>query len=59
MAEAAAKQQSTSAPRAAGRQRDVVRGVLDKVRAERRTSLTAPEGKLLCDAVTRKLLLEP
>lgn len=50
MAEAAAKQQSTSAPRAAGRQRDVVRGVLDKVRAERRTSLTAPEGKLLCDA---------
>ncbi len=27
-----------------------VRGILDKVRAEGRTSLTAPEGKLLCDA---------
>ncbi len=50
MAEAAAKQQSTSAPRAAGRQHDVVRGVLDKVQFEGRTSLTAPEGKLLCDA---------
>lgn len=50
MAEAAAKQQSTSAPRAAGRQHDVVRRVLDKVQFEGRTSLTAPEGKLLCDA---------
>ena len=27
-----------------------IRGILDKVRAEGRTSLTAPEGKLLCDA---------
>ena len=27
-----------------------VRRILDKVKAERRTSLTAPEGKLVCDA---------
>src|SRR6187455_3102471 len=27
-----------------------VRGVLDTVKAEKRTSLTAPEGKLVCDA---------
>src|SRR2546425_7923709 len=27
-----------------------VRRILDKVRAEGRTSLTAPEGKLVCDA---------
>ena len=27
-----------------------VRGILDKVKAEGRTSLTAPEGKLVCDA---------
>ncbi|HVE51273.1 MAG TPA: acetate--CoA ligase family protein, partial [Casimicrobiaceae bacterium] len=27
-----------------------VRKILDKARAERRTSLTAPEGKLVCDA---------
>src|ERR1700681_2382852 len=28
----------------------VVRQILDKVKAEGRTSLTAPEGKLVCDA---------
>src|SRR6266851_10483633 len=28
----------------------VVRDILDKVKAEGRTSLTAPEGKLVCDA---------
>src|SRR5437588_5519361 len=28
----------------------VVRNILDKVKAEGRTSLTAPEGKLVCDA---------
>ncbi|MDQ3447492.1 MAG: acetate--CoA ligase family protein, partial [Pseudomonadota bacterium] len=27
-----------------------VRKILDKVKAEGRTSLTAPEGKLVCDA---------
>jgi len=27
-----------------------VRQILDKVKAEGRTSLTAPEGKLVCDA---------
>ena len=27
-----------------------VRSILDKVKAEGRTSLTAPEGKLVCDA---------
>ncbi|HVE90373.1 MAG TPA: acetate--CoA ligase family protein, partial [Burkholderiaceae bacterium] len=27
-----------------------VRKILDKVKAENRTSLTAPEGKLVCDA---------
>ena len=30
--------------------KDAVRKVLDAVRAEKRTSLTAPEGKLVCDA---------
>jgi acetyl coenzyme A synthetase (ADP forming)-like protein len=50
MAEAAVKQGSTTAARAADRQQNVVRGVLDKVKAEGRTSLTAPEGKLVCDA---------
>src|SRR4030095_8894967 len=48
MAEAAVKQISTK-PEAA-RQRTVVRSVLDKVKAEGRTSLTAPEGKLVCEA---------
>src|ERR1700710_823487 len=30
--------------------RDAVRKVLDAVKADKRTSLTAPEGKLVCDA---------
>src|SRR5918995_50360 len=30
--------------------KDAVRQVLDKAKAEGRTSLTAPEGKLVCDA---------
>jgi acyl-CoA synthetase (NDP forming) len=49
MAEAAAKTNSTEA-HATQRQRNVVRGVLDKAKAEGRTSLTAPEGKRLCEA---------
>ena len=49
MTEAAIRQSSTSKAHGAG-QRNVVREVLEKVKAEGRTSLTAPEGKLLCDA---------
>src|ERR1700721_415496 len=30
--------------------KDAVREVLDQVKADKRTSLTAPEGKLVCDA---------
>src|SRR3974390_847833 len=30
--------------------KDAVRRVLDAVKADKRTSLTAPEGKLVCDA---------
>src|SRR6202047_4776976 len=30
--------------------KDAVRKVLDQVKADQRTSLTAPEGKLVCDA---------
>src|SRR5207342_646697 len=30
--------------------KDAVRKILDAVRADKRTSLTAPEGKLVCDA---------
>src|ERR1700761_6346798 len=30
--------------------KDVVRKVLDQVKADKRTSLTAPEGKIVCDA---------
>jgi len=30
--------------------KDAVRKVLDAVKADKRTSLTAPEGKLVCDA---------
>ena len=29
---------------------DAVRKILDLVKADKRTSLTAPEGKLVCDA---------
>ena len=35
---------------AAGGAKGAVRQVLDRVKAEGRTSLTAPEGKLVCDA---------
>ena len=34
----------------AGEAKDAVRKILDLVKAEKRTSLTAPEGKLVCDA---------
>jgi acyl-CoA synthetase (NDP forming) len=34
----------------AGETNDAVRKILDQVKADKRTSLTAPEGKLLCDA---------
>ena len=30
--------------------KDAVRKILDRVKADKRTSLTAPEGKLVCDA---------
>ena len=30
--------------------KEAVRRVLDTVKADKRTSLTAPEGKLVCDA---------
>src|SRR3954454_16383279 len=30
--------------------KDAVRKILDSVKADKRTSLTAPEGKLVCDA---------
>src|SRR5437660_10176402 len=30
--------------------KDAVRKILDQVKADKRTSLTAPEGKLVCDA---------
>ena len=51
MAESAAMQKTDLTSTVAGQQqRDVVRGILDKAKAEGRTSLTAPEGKLLCDA---------
>ncbi|HEX5005892.1 MAG TPA: acetate--CoA ligase family protein, partial [Hyphomonadaceae bacterium] len=48
MAEAAVKQKTEN--RAAHRQRDLVLSVLERVKTEGRTSLTAPEGKLLCEA---------
>src|ERR1700738_771951 len=34
----------------AGDSKDAVRKILDLVKADKRTSLTAPEGKLVCDA---------
>ena len=47
MAEAALRQREAgSATNAKG----AVRLVLDKVKADGRTALTAPEGKLVCDA---------
>src|SRR5688572_12627099 len=48
MAEAALKKDPGTA--AGTSQKDAVRKVLDRVKADRRTSLTAPEGKLVCDA---------
>src|SRR4051812_23523609 len=49
MANAALKTQGSSQQRADGA-KGAVRDVLDRVKAEGRTSLTAPEGKLVCDA---------
>ena len=34
----------------AGEAKDAVRKILNAVKADKRTSLTAPEGKLVCDA---------
>src|SRR5215207_7966552 len=48
MANAALKTQDTS--QQSGGAKGAVREVLDRVKAEGRTSLTAPEGKLVCDA---------
>lgn len=50
MADSAARQKTDSKSTVARQQQDAVRGILDKAKAEGRTSLTAPEGKLLCDA---------
>src|SRR3954452_8870700 len=49
MAQAARKQPETAGS-AETSQKDAVRQVLAKVKAEGRASLTAPEGKLVCDA---------
>src|SRR5918995_1570566 len=49
MAEAALKQRDSATSTGAG-QKGAVRQVLDRVKADGRTSLTAPEGKLVCDA---------
>src|SRR5215211_4588852 len=49
MANAALKTQGSSQQRADGA-KGAVREVLDRVKAEGRTSLTAPEGMLVCDA---------
>ncbi|HYI04521.1 MAG TPA: acetate--CoA ligase family protein, partial [Reyranella sp.] len=50
MSEAALKQDPSPASRGTGGKADAVRQVLEKVRAEGRDALTAPEGKLVCDA---------
>ena len=47
MAEAALKQRETTSSTAKSQ---TVRQVLDQVKAEGRTALTAPEGKIVCDA---------
>lgn len=49
MAEAALKQRE-AAGSAQGNARTAVQQILDRVKAEGRTSLTAPEGKIVCDA---------
>jgi acetyl coenzyme A synthetase (ADP forming)-like protein len=50
MAEAALKQPGAAPSSAGAAQKDAVRKVLYQVKSEGRTSLTAPEGKLVCDA---------
>ena len=49
MAEAALRQREAAGSAGMGQQA-AVRQVLDKVKADGRTALTAPEGKLVCDA---------
>src|SRR5260370_25571838 len=41
---------STSRRKPMSNSKDAVRKILDSVKADKRTSLTAPEGKLVCDA---------
>lgn len=50
MAEQALKLRPLSVSPEAGQPHDAVRAILDKVKAEGRDSLTAPEGKIVCDA---------
>lgn len=52
MTQAAVKATTSTQParRSASRDKNVVRKVLDGVKADGRTALTAPEGKLVCDA---------
>lgn len=50
MAEQALKLRPLSVSPEAGQPQDAVRAILDKVKAEGRDSLTAPEGKIVCDA---------
>jgi acetyl coenzyme A synthetase (ADP forming)-like protein len=50
MAEVAVNQRPGDEKTVSASQRDAVQRVLDKVKAEGRDSLTAPEGKLVCDA---------
>src|SRR3712207_7162579 len=50
MAEAALRQREPAGRSAGTAEKEAVRKVLDRVKAEGRTSLTAPEGKLVCDA---------
>jgi acetyl coenzyme A synthetase (ADP forming)-like protein len=48
---AAAKKSAAASPaKAKGGAKSVVRQILDRVRKEKRDALTAPEGKLVCDA---------
>jgi acetyl coenzyme A synthetase (ADP forming)-like protein len=48
--EKAMSQSNLAAKQAAPSAKEAVRKVLDVVKADKRTSLTAPEGKLVCDA---------
>src|SRR4030081_4121182 len=45
-----ASQEYTSRSKLMSNSKDAVRKILDAVKADKRTSLTAPEGKLVCDA---------